>query len=388
MATTILKDGTAVGSDAAFERVDRAAFIPARIWADDENGRPQPINRATEPARWWAAVEQDAPIVTQLDDGATVWPATSMNATSSASEPSLVRGMLDRLDVRPGHRVLEIGTGTGYNTALLCALADEENVTSIEVDPVLADGARASLHAAGYRPTVITGDGAAGHQERAPFDRIIATCAVTAGHIPHAWVAQAAEHGTILSPWGTAFHNGVQVHLTADGRGRAQGRVVDSASFMRLRAQRSPFGHASRLSDLIDSADVATETTSLSPDSVRVGPAAFAVGVQLADVQQSMAHDIDGEGTDELLLYHVPSDSVATVHVTTDAAATGKYRIRQLGPRQLWTEAETAHAWWRNHGEPEHTRFGLTISTTGQEIWLDEPGNVVRTWPADAPTAA
>src|SRR4051812_20118774 len=57
-----------VNLDVAFEQVDRAAFIPARIWFDDENGRPQPIDRAAEPVRWRAAVERDAPIVTQLDD--------------------------------------------------------------------------------------------------------------------------------------------------------------------------------------------------------------------------------------------------------------------------------------------------------------------------------
>ncbi len=371
----------------AFSQVDRAAFIPARIWFDDERGRPQPIDRAAEPARWRAAVEQDAPIVTQLDDGATVWPSTSMNATGSASEPSLVRGMLHRLDAQPGHRVLEIGTGTGYNTALLCALVGEENVTSVEVDETLAASARANLHAAGYRPTVITGDGAAGYRARAPFDRIIATCAVTAGHIPYAWVAQAAEHGTILSPWGTAFYNGVQVHLTADGRGRAQGRVVDSASFMQIRAQRTPFGHASRLSDLIDTASVADETTTVPPSAVRSGQGAFAASIHLADVQQSMAYDFDDEGTDELLLYHVPSDSVATVHIAA-AVATGTYPVHQLGPRRLWTEAETAHAWWLERQQPDQTRFGLTISSTGQEIWLDEPANVVRTWPTMATSAA
>jgi protein-L-isoaspartate(D-aspartate) O-methyltransferase len=371
-----------VNLDAAFELVDRAAFVPARIWLDDERGRPQPVDRVTEPERWRAAVDADSPIVTQLDDGATVWPATSMNATSSASEPSLVRGMLRRLDARPGHRVLEVGTGTGYNTALLCALVGEDNVTSVEIDPQLARGARASLHAAGYRPTVFTGDGAAGHQDRAPFDRIIATCAVTAGHMPFAWVDQAGEGGTILSPWGTAFYNGVQVHLTADGCGRAQGRVVDSASFMRLRAQRSPFGHASRLSNLIDTAPVPTETTTVAPDAVRSGPGAFAVSIHLADVQQSMAYDIDGEGTDELLLYHVPSESVATVHITAGAVTAGEYPVRQLGPRRLWTEAEDAHTWWRRHQEPGHTRFGLTVSAKGQNIWLDEPGNTVRAWSA------
>jgi protein-L-isoaspartate(D-aspartate) O-methyltransferase len=377
-----------VSVELAFKQVDRARFIPARIWADDERGRPQPIDRATEPARWRAAVARDVPIVTQLDDGATVWPATSMNATSSASEPSLVRGMLVRLDARLGHRVLEIGTGTGYNTALLCALVGAENVTTVEVDAALAELARANLHAAGYRPTIITGDGAEGCPGRAPYDRVIATCAVTAGHIPHPWVEQAADGGTILSPWGTAWHNGVQVHLTADGRGRAQGRVVDSASFMQLRAQRRPFGHASRLSDLIDAATVPAETTTVPPNAVRSGPAAFAASVHLADVQQSLARDFDGDGTDELLLFHVPTESVATVNITADAVAAGTYPVRQLGPRRLWTEAETAYRWWQDRGQPDRTRFGLTMSGTGQEVWLDEPGTVVRTWPALTSSAA
>ena len=371
-----------------FARVDRAAFIPNRIWFDDARGRPQPIDRATEPDRWRAAVEQDAPIVTQLDDGATVWPKTSLNATSSASELSLVRAMLRTLDVAPGHRVLEIGTGTGFNTALLCVLAGDENVTSVEVDPELTGRARASLHAAGFQPTVFTGDGAAGDPLRAPFDRIIATCAVTAGHIPYAWVAQAAERAVILAPWSTAFHNGVQVRLTADGRGRATGPVVGSASFMQLRAQRNPFGHASRLSDLIDTAPVPTETTTTDPREIRTGDGAFAVAIHLADVQQSMAYDIDDEGTDELLLYHVPSDSAATVHITADAVAAGEYPVRQVGPRRLWDEAEAACRWWVHHQKPEQTRFGLTVTRSAQEIWYDEPDNVVRAWPTTIATTA
>lgn len=375
--------------DAAFARVERAAFIPDRVWVDDEHGRPQPIDRAEQPGRWQAAVDADAPIVTQLDDGATVWPATSMNATSSASEPSLVRAMLRRLAAGPADRVLEIGTGTGYNTALLCALVGEDNVTSVEVDPALANLARASLAAGRWRPTVVAGDGAAGYRPRAPFDRVIATCAVTAGRIPYAWVEQAAEHATILTPWGTAFHNGVQVHLTVAEGGRAQGPVVDSASFMQLRSQRHPFGHASRLSDLIDtSASVARATTTVAPDTVRSGPGAFAIAVHLADVQQSLACDIDGEGTDELLLYHVPTSSVATVHITTDAIATGEYPVGQFGPRALWAEAERAHAWWVNRRRPDQTRFGLSITNTTQQVWLDEPGNIIRAWPTMAAAAA
>ncbi|WP_231974572.1 methyltransferase domain-containing protein [Pseudonocardia sp. HH130630-07] len=368
--------------------MDRGAFIPDRIWVDDARGRPQPIDRTATPQQWRAAVDGDTPIVTQLDDGATVWPATSLNATSSASEPSLVRAMLGALAVAPGHRVLEIGTGTGFNTALLCALAGDDTVTSIEVDPALTDRARANLHRAGYRPTVLTGDGAAGAPSQAPFDRVIATAAVTAGHIPYPWIAQASEGAVILAPWGTAFHNGVQIRLIADGHGNAVGPVIGAASFMALRAQRAVRGHASRLSDLLDTAAVPSEITSLDPREIRSGDAAFALGLHLADVAQSTAHDIDDAGTDELLLYHVPSDSAAAVHITAQARAAGHYPVRQIGPRRLWDEAQTAHDWWIDHGRPERTRFGLTVTRAGQQIWCDDPGAVVRTWPATATAAA
>jgi protein-L-isoaspartate O-methyltransferase len=124
-----------------FGKVDRAGFVPARVWFDDEQGRPQPLDREGDPDRWRAAVYSDEPIVTQLDDGATAWPATSNAAISSVSQPSMVLSMLDEgldeVDVQHGHKVLEIGTGTGYNAALLAHRLGEHLVTSVEVDPVL-----------------------------------------------------------------------------------------------------------------------------------------------------------------------------------------------------------------------------------------------------------
>jgi hypothetical protein len=123
-----------------------------------------------------------------------------------------------------------------------------------------------------------------------------------------------------------------------------------------------PFGHANRLSALIDTAAVPVETTTVPPQAVQSGPGAFAISIHLDDVQHSTARDVDGEGTDELLRYHVPSGSVATVLIPAEATAAGEYPVRQLGPRRLWTEAESAHAWWRYHHAPGHTQFGLTIS--------------------------
>ncbi|MGH3885577.1 MAG: methyltransferase domain-containing protein [Pseudonocardiaceae bacterium] len=361
---------------AAFTEVDRAGFIPAQIWFDDKHGCTQPLDRDSEPHRWRSAVYSDEPIVTQLDDGATVWPATSNAATSSASQPSMVLAMLDASDVQHGQTVLEIGTGTGYNAALLAHRLGEHRVTSIEVDPALTEQARANLKAAGYAPKVVCADGAAGWSGTAPYDRVICTAAVVAGRLPYAWVEQTRPGGLILTPWGTAYHNGALVRLCVHDDGTATGRVIGNAAFMRLREQRTPFGQAARLGALVDTSTTAVEsTTSVAPGEVAIGDGAFSVGLRLPDVQCGVFPE--GDGRYEVLLYHVATESAATVQVTPHATAEGHYPVRQHGPRKLWDEAENAHRWWVAHGAPGRTRYGLTITPTGQHLWLDEPTNTV-----------
>jgi len=119
---------------------------------------------------------------------------------SCTTIPSTVAGMLEQLDVRPGHRVLEIGAGTGINAALLAHLAGPDGqVTTIDVLPEAADRARRHLAAAGYTTVqVITGDGARGHQPDAPYDRIIATTA--AWDIYPDWTSQAAPEARLVIP--------------------------------------------------------------------------------------------------------------------------------------------------------------------------------------------
>jgi protein-L-isoaspartate(D-aspartate) O-methyltransferase len=365
---------------AVFGEVDRAGFIPARVWFDDERGRTQPLDRDDEPDRWRSAVYSDEPIVTQLDDGATVWPATSNAATSSASQPSMVLSMLDALDVHHGQKVLEIGTGTGYNAALLAHRLGEQLVTSIEIDPALTEQARANLKAAGYAPTVVCADGAGGWPGTAPYDRIISTAAVIAGCLPYAWVEQTRPSGLILTPWGTAYHNGALVRLSVHDNGTATGRVIGNAAFIRLREQRTPFGHAARLGDLVDTSTTAIEsTTTVPPSEVVTGDGAFSVGLHLPDVQCGVFPEADGRY--EVLLYHVATESAATVQVS----AGGHYPVRQHGPRKLWNEAENAHHWWVERGKLTRTRYGLTITPTGQRLWLDEPSNTISWWWSDCP---
>jgi protein-L-isoaspartate(D-aspartate) O-methyltransferase len=104
---------------------------------------------------------------------------------SSSTKPDLMVRMLEILDVRDGHRVLEIGTGTGYNAGLLSHRLGADRVFSVDIGADLVDLARERLAAAGFHPTLLAADGAHGFAQYAPFDRIIATCSVPA--VPWEW---------------------------------------------------------------------------------------------------------------------------------------------------------------------------------------------------------
>ncbi|KOG86563.1 methyltransferase, partial [Streptomyces varsoviensis] len=181
---------------AAFEEVPRHLFVPyfylgvvggyERLWGED----PDPLRRE----RWLTEAYADAPLATRLRDGELV---------SSSSQPSLMARMLEYLGVRDGHTILEIGAGTGYNAALLAHRLGDENVTTVDLDPEITDTARNHLAAAGYHPAVVTGDGARGCPSRAPFDRIMATCALP--NVPPAWLAQCRPDALVLAPLATGL---------------------------------------------------------------------------------------------------------------------------------------------------------------------------------------
>jgi protein-L-isoaspartate(D-aspartate) O-methyltransferase len=123
----------------------------------------------------------------------------------SISQPYVVGYMTEQLEIEPQHRVLEIGTGSGYQAAVLSRIARE--VVSIERYRTLANAARVRLQTLGYaNVTVVVGDGFDGAPEQAPFDRIIVTAA--AEDVPNALVAQLAEGGRMVLPLGP--RNGAQ----------------------------------------------------------------------------------------------------------------------------------------------------------------------------------
>ena len=130
------------------------------------------------------------------------------------SQPYIVAFMTEALDVRSDHRVLEIGTGSGYQAAILGELAGE--VYTIEIVEPLADRARATLAAAGYKSVhVRTGNGYAGWPDKAPFDRIMVTAAPD--EVPPALVEQLKMGGLMAIPVGTTFQELRIMRRTAGG---------------------------------------------------------------------------------------------------------------------------------------------------------------------------
>jgi protein-L-isoaspartate(D-aspartate) O-methyltransferase len=141
----------------------------------------------------------------------------------SISQPYVVAYMTEQLAVRSEHRVLEIGTGSGYQAAILSRLARE--VVTIERFRTLAEAARARLETLGYRNVEVRlGDGLVGAPDRAPFDRIIVTAACET--VPQALVDELASGGMMVLPLGPHASPQTLVRLTKSADGVRQEELI------------------------------------------------------------------------------------------------------------------------------------------------------------------
>ena len=195
--------------EAAFRAVSRHVFLP--------DVPPDEVYR-------------DTFIVTKRLDG---------EAVSSSSQPEIMAVMLQQLEVAPGHRVLEIGAGTGYNAALLAHLTGEGGeVVTLDIDDDIVDGARAHLAAAGLaRVRVVRADGAFGLAAGAPWDRIILT--VGAWDVAPAWREQLSPHGRLVLP--LSFGGGQRAVAFAPAGDHLVSVSIHDCFFMMLRGT---FAHA------------------------------------------------------------------------------------------------------------------------------------------------
>ncbi|WP_240801764.1 methyltransferase domain-containing protein [Streptomyces sp. A1136] len=352
----------------AFDALPRHRFLPDLVWAQELTlGTSVPIDRTEDPEKWMGASEWEVQLVTQWDDGRHTGTAPGTRWTSSMSSPLAVASMLSHLKIGPGMRVLEIGTGTGWSSALLAHRLGDANVTTIEVDQAVAAAARATLEAAGHWPQVICADGALGHQAGAPYDRVIATCGVRS--LPSAWVAQTRPGGFVLAPWGTHYTDADNLlRLQVQPDGTARGTFLGPVRFMKLRSQRLH----SRGRPPVSDPGVSCGTTDLPlPDHGICDPFTFTASLRLSHV----TCDTRTQGD-------VTTLDIASLNDSSWARAvyrgTSNIAVHQHGPRRLWDELEAVHHWWTAQGEPSWDRYGLTYTPQAQTVWLDHPDNA---WP-------
>jgi protein-L-isoaspartate(D-aspartate) O-methyltransferase len=147
------------------------------------------------------------------------------------SQPFIVALMTDMLDLQPGDVVLEIGTGSGYQAAVLAQLV--RKVYSVETLPELANAARGHLEGLGYRNVEVrVGDGHQGWAEHAPYDAIIVTAAAAA--IPQALIDQLKHGGRMMIPVGAQYATQDLVLITKDAAGEICRRSILPVAFVPL----------------------------------------------------------------------------------------------------------------------------------------------------------
>lgn len=308
--------------------VPRHTFTPD-VFQRAPDGIWHRLDTSTEHGRseWLDRVYSNTALLTASTD-----TATSGSLRSSSSMPGLMTRMLEALDIQDGHRVLEIGTGAGYNAGLLSRRLGDANVFSVDIEPDLVDLARARLAGLGYRPTLCAADGADGLPEFAPFDRILATCAVPA--IPTAWIEQTRPGGVILTDLKPTHGAGSLVRLVRDDDG-AEGRFDPVyAAFMDMRSH-----HAAQLPrrdrPVKDrSATPRHRTSTLDPDtpwnSLLVWfLASFDLG---PDVRIGYSRP-DDSGRPTASSITLADGSWAEVTLTDDH---GTHEVMEGGPRAAW----------------------------------------------------
>ncbi|MGV9267464.1 ATP-grasp peptide maturase system methyltransferase [Kitasatospora sp. NPDC003701] len=338
---------------AAAAAVPREAFVDA-YFREVPGSFPtcyEPVHEGDD--GWLQAVYANQTLITQLDG--RIHPADTPAAgspSSSSTLPSLVLRMWQQLDVHDGHRVLEIGTGTGYSTALGAHRLGDGNITSIEVDHTVAARAAASLKTAGRAPHLITGDGLAGHRPGAPYDRLIATCAVRT--LPYAWLHQVRPGGKILVTFsGWQFGYGLAL-LTVTEPGEAIGRFLPGhTSFMIAR----PHDRPPRQNPTLLPGD--ERPTRIDPTTITTW-----TGTWVAQLAAPSAERINA-GDQQILIDHATGS-----HARTRPDGNGGFTVTQRGPLRLWDQVEDAIEAWQAAGAPHQEKFGITVTGDGQRVWL------------------
>lgn len=354
----------------AFLNVPRHPFVPVFYRREREQFIPWRITDGDAEA-WLDAVYTDDSLITEVD-GVHAEHAARAGVTgiptSSSTAPSLMADMLDALDVNEGDEVYEAGAGSGYNAAMLCHLAGDKHVTTVDRSGALTALARERLNGVGFDPLVIHGDGARDIPHDATYDRIIATASVW--QVPPLWLERCRSGGILVVPLKGTLAGGMIARLTKLPDGTAAGRILHTpAAFMPLKT----------------GAEVEASTPAI-PDSPSRQAAlsgralddwTFSFFAQLHMPRGLVrTYGLSDDGLHVTTLYDPADGSATRIEDRPEAAPL----VTSTGPRDLWAPLEEAHQLWRRLHRPRREWFGIDVTPAEQAVTYTAPDGQTRRW--------
>jgi methyltransferase of ATP-grasp peptide maturase system len=345
---------------AAFEAVPRHVFVP-HFYRQQPGGEWVETTAGSD--EWLDAVYSDEPLITTLAETAM----GSRVTVSSSTKPTLMARMLAALDVRDGMKVLEIGTGTGYNAALLAHRLGDENVYSVDIGVDLVASARELLAELGYAPTLAAVHGGDGLREHAPYDRIVATCSVPA--VPWAWAEQLLDGGLVLVDVKRGAHAGNLVLLRRHPD-RLEGRFLPKwVTFMAIRDADAAPPTVTGVRVPIE--DGARSSTRIEPQPWMTPMPWF---LATARLPRKLTFGYRGRTETGPAWATFTGDDGSWCAVRMQPDEQGHREVREGGPLATWAAFERTYDEWEALDRPGWDRLGLTVNPDGRHrVWIDNP---------------
>ncbi|GAA0896429.1 methyltransferase domain-containing protein [Streptomyces asiaticus] len=352
----------------AFEEVPRHVFVPR--YFQNQGGVPtrwKPLD-AADGGDWLNPIYTNATLVTRFA------PETAKSAdglltgvpTSSSTQPSLTARMLEALDVQPGDRVLDGGTGTGYQTALIAhRLESDDQLVTADIDPDVTSEALLNLEAIGITPNVLTVDVRDWTWPPESFDKVIITCALP--RITETLRSTVAPGGRLVANLFPPLSGGLAV-LDRMPDGNLEGRFqTGGGSFMAARTAAPPPPPPPASGPVDAHGESRVPVTAF--DSYHF---TFLLASALPGVVLQYGTDDEGHTMRRLVM---PDGAWAEGIFVGEQT-----QFRETGEHGIWDTVEGWWGWFVDHDMPKWDRFGLTVSDEEHRLWYETPrGPLVET---------
>jgi protein-L-isoaspartate(D-aspartate) O-methyltransferase len=362
--------------EAAFKEVPRHPFIDHFYLLErkDRTMQWQKVQSSTvqNTDAWLRAVYANQPVVTAFDEYNT--------PTSSSSSPDAMALMLEASELGPGLRVLEIGTGTGYNAALLAHIVgDPYNIFTVEIDAALARHAQRILNqVAGEGITVYAGDGLRGYAPGAPFDRIIATGSYH--KVPLDWLDQLQPGGILVMNLRGHLGACAFLKIVKTGPGRtAHGIFLAGSDFMELH---DAHAQSYRVTDLVAQylgrptlTQQLFTNTEFDPSLLWDHRLEFLLQLSFPEMYFTSVY------VDPMCPCLIDTAS-ETMLVFRPEERQNEWLVEIKGQEQLWGKVMQAYWWWIETGGAEIDLYRLEIDETGKQrvMLANKDGGHKRIW--------